>query len=1198
MTCGRVVRIVWLCSAVLQTAYAEEDQSVEYLSDLLGERLLFYTQGWGELGVDTACHAPGKEPRPLQIGERTYKKGLGHHANGEFLFALDGQYEALEMEVGVLWQQGTTGTVVFQVFVDGEQCYDSGVVHERDGAQPVRVELRGGELLRLVAIDAGDGITCDCACWAEARLIRDRNAVRMATDTPLDIAPFGMVASWDPRRVGGTLAGRTEIFPPEDVFLHRDLSMEPDGTYFVPVVEGVGCIGLQWIERRLLRDVALEFAGAVPSPEGVRVEYWVGESWWQGRWESLPGILQTDAHIWTYRINWLAELQMSRRMTQKVRWLIPDAGTALRVRRLRASTRLPSAKVGLRVEAEGAQIGEKARLEVYNGEFVDGELRYAIEWEMAEPLTLKVRHTGPLPVKSDCTALWFTLPEAEGRRVTRFAVAVEDVLESGSVYVPEAGVLVVTEQSGVNLATYRRRVRGKRTVLDMVRRKPDQSFMQAVEHVHRSIQNNGPMLVSLGCNNRKWQVNRDGSVQFNLSPDVPHSGHIDYPLEIRPRFGSGKLEGLTRKLHGSWLPIPIVELEEEGLHYVQRTYAAPCLSVATDASICVMEISARNCTKARQEAKLSLTFLVNRHDNTLAELEPVENGFTAMVGGRVMAWVDLLPKGEWVAEATSGVLTLRSEVAVNNVATIVVRIPSWETSTSVCPAGEASGELEDTERYWWQELIHGAQLNLPEPLLADVIRASQVHCLIAARNEGEGQRIAPWISSDRYGPLESEAHSIILGMDLLGHHDFARRSLEFFIRRYNEAGYLTTGYTMMGTGWHLWTLAEHYWLTRDEEWLRSVASEVERVCRWIVIERMKTKRLLFDGSRPPEYGLMPPGVAADWGMYANRFFCEAHFCAGLREAARALLEIGHPGAEELLKEAQEYAADIRAAYQWTQQRTPVRPLRDGTWVPACPAMVQCLGKVGEFFPGEDGGRTWAGDVELGPQHLFVLGVMDANLPDAEWLTEFFEDQWCLHDGMGAYPAEESEADPFNLGGFSKVQPYYTRMTDLYALRDGVKPFIRAYFNAIPSLLNLETLSFWEHFHNGGGWNKTHETGWFLQQTRTMLLTERGEELWLAPFLPSYWLAHGQEVAVRHAPTHFGEVSYRIRSQVEDGIIRATIDPPRRNPPEALVIRLRHPEGRRMQRVWVNGAPHRDFNAGEDWVRLKRGATRITVEAMY
>ena len=113
------------------------------------------------------------------------------------------------------------------------------------------------------------------------------------------------------------------------------------------------------------------------------------------------------------------------------------------------------------------------------------------------------------------------------------------------------------------------------------------------------------------------------------------------------------------------------------------------------------------------------------------------------------------------------------------------------------------------------------QVVLPDVFLTNVIRASQVHCMLAARSEDHGRRVAPWISSDRYGPLESEANAVIHGMDLLGQSEFARRGLEFFIKRYDPKGFLTTGYTLVGTGEHLWTLAEHVERTQDRAWMKT-----------------------------------------------------------------------------------------------------------------------------------------------------------------------------------------------------------------------------------------------------------------------------------------------------------------------------------------------------------------------------------------
>jgi len=493
----------------------------------------------------------------------------------------------------------------------------------------------------------------------------------------------------------------------------------------------------------------------------------------------------------------------------------------------------------------------------------------------------------------------------------------------------------------------------------------------------------------------------------------------------------------------------------------------------------------------------------------------------------------------------------------------------------------AAGLEKDVEAYWRRVMADAAQIEIPDPLLLNVIRASQVHCLLAARNQNDAAQVEAWISADRYGPLESEAHAVIRGMDFLGHHEFARRSLDFFVKKYNAAGFLTTGYTLMGTGWHLWTLGEHHDLARDDEWMRTVAPEVARVGRWVVQQRAKTVK---EGR--PESGFMPPGVMADWNAFAYYYALNAYYQAGLAWSGRALDAVGDPAGAEFRREADAYREDILKAWRGTRARMPVLPLSNGAWVPAYPSQVHGFAPTGDLFPAEDGNRSWCYDVEIGAPQLIPAGVLPPAAPEADDMMEHLEDVQFLSDGWFDYPGEANRADWFNRGGFSKVQPYYTRTTEIYGLRDEVRPFLRSYFNALASLVSLENLSLWEHFHNAGGWNKTHETGYFLHQTRMLLVTERGDELWLGAFVPQAWMADGQSVSVRNAPTQFGPVSYEIRSAAAKGALEATVEPPSRNPPVALSVRLRHPEGKPMRSVTVNGAPHRDFDPEKEIVRLK------------
>ncbi|MBX3179999.1 MAG: NPCBM/NEW2 domain-containing protein [Candidatus Hydrogenedentes bacterium] len=148
------------------------------LGAALDSLLVRSSQGWGALGIDTAAAPAGGRPgSPLQLGETTFAHGIGHHAPGELVFTLPPDaYTAFAAEVGVHWQGGGKGSVIFQVFVDGALRFDSGIMTDSDPAQSVNVSLAGARELRLVSGDAGDGIACDMANWANARLLRDPDA--------------------------------------------------------------------------------------------------------------------------------------------------------------------------------------------------------------------------------------------------------------------------------------------------------------------------------------------------------------------------------------------------------------------------------------------------------------------------------------------------------------------------------------------------------------------------------------------------------------------------------------------------------------------------------------------------------------------------------------------------------------------------------------------------------------------------------------------------------------------------------------------------------------------------------------------------------------------------------------------------------------------------------------------------------------
>ncbi len=1167
----------------------------EFVSDH-PELIVASTQDWGALGFNTAAHALGQEGTTLQIGEVSFEKGLGHHANGSITLLTDGQYESFDAVVGI--QPCSGGSVIFRVLVDGQERFASEVLRSGGPGKTVHVSLTGAHEVRLEARDAGDGISCDMANWADARLTSIGDAAsRRPAEPRVDVAGFGRVVTWDPSRTVGARANRLEEFRADDLFTETELQPDRNGYYVVPVwTNGVGCIGLQWLNRRALCELALEFADGVslPPPTSVRVEGWFGESAWQGAWKPLTGEVVHDDGRLIFRFAHNSGMVQA----QKVRWVLSSAPRPFPVR-LSAFTRSRWTTTNLVVQVESSKAARRGKLTVWNGEVLDKSgsrvPNSEVSWNAKQPLHLSVRYSLPSSLKSDPTVLQFRLPTGN------VGVAVEDVLANDGVYLPDHGLFVVREPMPVTLAEYKQRVASRKTILEEVRSLPDQTLAQTMAKTHHEAQREGPVLLSLACDNAKFVLERDGVIRC-VGTTNPASSDSETGLEVKPQFGDGKAQLLSRTLDGGWLPIPVITYVQDGVAYQQRSFVAPCDEAGGNParlnrpSVGVFEFTLTNTEAAPAKASMTLSFADQGKGADSLKLTPAPRGWLVSNSRGLLALAATTTAAPLAVTTQSDRLAVSGELPPHGSAEFVVFLPTQ--ADSALESLDAARLRAATETYWNAALAPATQIATPDPLLNDVIRSSQVRCLIDARSEAAGERVAAWIAAMSYGPLESESHSVIRGMDCLGHDEFARRSLDFFIHRYNTNGFLTTGYTTFGTAWHLWTLGEHYRLTQDREWLRQIAPEIARVGHWIVRQTEKTKRHDMRGQPAPESGLMPPGVLADWNAFAYHFTMNAYYAAALKELADALGDIGHPDTAFFKRHAEELKASTRRAYAWTQAQAPALALRDGTWIPHYPSQVHSPGPLGDFFPGQDVGRSWCYDVELGAHQLVPTGVLDARSREVERMLDHMEDVQFLADGWFDYPATMNRADWFNLGGFSKVQPYYTRNCEIYALRDDVKPFVRSYFNSIATLLNPEVLTFWEHFRHSGAWDKTHETGYFLHQTRTMLVQERGAELWLAPFVTDQWLKDGSRISVKAAPTAFGKLSYAISSHLAQDFIEARIEPPAGKGLRQVVLRLRHPEGKPIRAVNVNGKRHSAFDSGKGLVRITSRGKPVAIRVQY
>jgi hypothetical protein len=119
-------------------------------------------------------------------------------------------------------------------------------------------------------------------------------------------------------------------------------------------------------------------------------------------------------------------------------------------------------------------------------------------------------------------------------------------------------------------------------------------------------------------------------------------------------------------------------------------------------------------------------------------------------------------------------------------------------------------------------------------------------------------------------------------------------------------------------------------------------------------------------------------------------------------------------------------------------------------------------------------------------------------------------------------------------------------------------------------------------------------------TKWMLVFEHPDDpiVWLAKATPRIWLNQGKTIAVTDAPTRFGNVGYKIHSDIDHGKVSAALFLPE-GYRAATKLRLRVPGGKVLRSVTLNGSSWTDFSPEQEIVNIPSGRQgKITVEASY
>lgn len=128
--------------------------------------------GWGTIRKDKSVSNNVLRLTNEEGEGISYDRGIGTHATSTIIYDLsDKDYSYFTSFVGVdRAMYGSVGSISFEVYVDGEKQFDSGIMNSKDAMKYVEVDINGAKELKLVVTDGGNGIGSDHATWGDAKL--------------------------------------------------------------------------------------------------------------------------------------------------------------------------------------------------------------------------------------------------------------------------------------------------------------------------------------------------------------------------------------------------------------------------------------------------------------------------------------------------------------------------------------------------------------------------------------------------------------------------------------------------------------------------------------------------------------------------------------------------------------------------------------------------------------------------------------------------------------------------------------------------------------------------------------------------------------------------------------------------------------------------------------------------------------------
>lgn len=491
----------------------------------------------------------------------------------------------------------------------------------------------------------------------------------------------------------------------------------------------------------------------------------------------------------------------------------------------------------------------------------------------------------------------------------------------------------------------------------------------------------------------------------------------------------------------------------------------------------------------------------------------------------------------------------------------------WDAQLAAARKTDFEAGLSKARAYWEKALSDAMHLDIPEKSIDDTFKHQIAELALHSLKFGDSP-----CGTITGGPFfywdfcYRDASYLSTAMDIAGMHDISalhlnsaltpkskmpktRWTLGQWDDPEHDGLFMTREGQFDAMGQTLWATFEHYQLTGDRKWLEANYDAVRRAANWIIRSIGQEKKRIGDPNSAA-YGLLPEGLMEGMPWHHAVYF-NAWAVYGLEVASEMAsdLKMG----EDALRFKSE-ASNLRTALRRSMQKSFMRKNLFMGYVPSSPEKP-------DDFCGWAISALIRGNKVLSPHDPLV---------DASW--KYRESYASKTGGLMDWPYIHTD---WALGYIDRGEPdrctqlFYTYLSLASGTLDWGEWYTlnKKFTEFDPPVAAAEADSEMPH---------TSSCADFMLLLRSMLLREVDDELHIAAAAPRKWLSPGEHYGVKNAPSHFGQVDYRVSMTSDGKTVRATVSMNGERKPSRLLVHFRTPGDHGIAKAIVNGKPTESF----------------------